>query len=96
MGMSDVLKTFHNITSDHKLRNVRAVHAIFCLLHSQQNRFLKLLFMSIGHITRNAFQPFGKSSYVFFELVIYNNCDWQIKPKLVFLSILEIYAYYLF
>ena len=51
MGMSDVLKVFkiaraigeynlknfQNITSVHKSQNARAVHAIFCLLYSQQN-----------------------------------------------------------
>ena len=51
MGTSDVLKAFkiaravgecnlknfQNITSDHKSRNARAVHAIFCFLYSQQN-----------------------------------------------------------
>ena len=89
MGMSDVLKvfviaravgennlkTFQNITHTHKSRNVRAVHAINCLLYSQQNRFLMLLFTYIKHITRSAFQRFGKCLSVFFELIIYNNCD---------------------
>ena len=28
------LKNFQNITSDHKSRNARAVHAIFCLFYS--------------------------------------------------------------
>ena len=51
MGTSDVLnvfkiaravgecnlKIFQNITSDHKSRNAKAFHAIFCLLYAQQN-----------------------------------------------------------
>ena len=37
------LKNFQNITSDHKSRNARAVHAIFCLLYSQQNHSVTLL-----------------------------------------------------
>ena len=57
MGTSDVLKVFkiaravgecnlknfQSITSDHKSRNARAVHAIFCLLYSQQNHPVTLL-----------------------------------------------------
>ena len=80
------LKTLQNISSDHKLQNARAVHAIFCLLYSQQYLFLKLLCMSIGHITRNAFQRFGKCSYVFFELIIYNNIIVTDKSNLISFS----------
>ena len=85
MGTSDVLKVFkiaqairecnlknfQNITSDHKSRNARAVHVIFCLLYPQQNHSVMLLFMPWVHITVpeklfNGFQNAYK--YVIFEL----------------------------
>ena len=65
MGTSDVLKVlkiaravgecnlknFQNITSGHKSRNARAVHVIFCLLYSQQNHSVSLLYPHWAHIT---------------------------------------------
>ena len=44
------LKSFQNITSDHKSRNARAVHASFCLLYPQQNHYVTLLCRLQAHI----------------------------------------------
>ena len=52
------LKSFQNITSDHKSQNARAVHAMFCILYPQQNNPVTLLCRLQVHFkeTFNGFQ----------------------------------------
>ena len=45
------LKTFQNITSDHKSRNSREGHVIFFLLYPQQNHSVTVLSTPWVHIT---------------------------------------------
>ena len=80
MGTSDVLKVFKiaravgecnfkifkNITSGHKSRIARAVHAILCLLYSQQNHSVSLLYPPWRTLLETLFR-FPKCSYVLFE-----------------------------
>ena len=63
------LKNFQNITSDHKSRNVRAVHVMFCLLYSQQNHL-------------NHFSMVSRM-LTFYLKRSYNNCDRKNKTKIV-------------
>ena len=83
MGTSDVLKVFKiaravgecNLKTfktsqvhNHKSQNARAVHAIFCLLYSQQNHSVTLVCKPWVHSTWNTFQWFPKCPHVSFEL----------------------------
>ena len=55
------LKSFQNITSDHKSRNSREVDPIFCLFYPQQNHSVALL------CKPKSFQRFPKCLHVSFE-----------------------------
>ena len=91
------LKSFQNITSDHKSRNVWAVHAIFCLLYSKQNHFL--MFSTLHALSAHYLKHFSvvfQNAHMFYFNQSYNNyynnynnyyrnyCDRQTEPKIVF------------
>ena len=95
MGTSDVLnvfkiartvgecnlKSFQNITSDHKSRNTRAVLAISCLLYSRQNHSVTLHFQALGAHYLKHFSVVFNNACIFYLNRNCNNCDRQTKPN---------------
>ena len=105
MGTSDVLKVlkiaravgecnlknFQYITSGHKSRNARAVHAIFLFIIFSTKSLRIATFHALGAHYLKLFSVF-QNARTFCLKRNYNNCDRQNKPKIVFLVFQKFYS----